>query len=45
MEGSIGEGVGPRWNTWGVVVSSCGAMAEATKKNYVMALNGHQTGD
>jgi hypothetical protein len=32
MEGSIGEGAGPRWNAWGGVVSSFGAMAEATKK-------------
>ena len=48
MKGSIGEGAGPRWNAWGgrcIIVWGDEINEKKIKKYYVMALNGHQTGD
>jgi hypothetical protein len=48
MEGGIGEGAGPQWNAWGgrfIIVWGNGISDKKIKKNYVMALNGHQTRD
>ena len=49
MEGGIGEGAGPWWNALGgrcIIVWGDGISDKKKgKKYYVMALNGHQTGD